>query len=59
MVIRNVKYTHTQKMTSDQKTELKIPESYIGLVAIETHNPTYRREAILLREGAISYIKSG
>lgn len=57
MVIRNVSYAHSKRMTPSQKKELEIPAGYNGIVAVETHNPEYKRKAVLLKKGIIAYIK--
>lgn len=35
-ILKNVKYTHSRKLTEKQKDEMLIPEKYDGTIAIET-----------------------
>lgn len=34
--LKNVKYTHSRRLTESQKDEMLIPEKYDGTVALET-----------------------
>ena len=34
--LKNVKYTHSRKLSEEEKDEMLIPESYNGIIAIET-----------------------
>lgn len=58
MTLRNVNYVLAEKMTQQQRDDLKIREKE-GLVAIETHNPEFRQTAVVLKKGLSHYILHG
>jgi len=56
--LTNVTYTHTNKLTEEQKDELIIPTEYKGIVAIESWNVNgeLKRRAICV-PSVVDYIK--
>ncbi len=56
--LNNVKYTHTRKLTEEQKDELIIPEGFEGSVAIEAWNVNgkLKRKAVCITAGVCNYI---
>jgi len=59
MTLKNVSYVKAQKMTKEQRIELKI-EVGSGLVAIETHNEDYQKKAVPVKKGRlVNYVLNG
>lgn len=60
MALKNVTYVRAKDMTKEQKQELQIEESINGgLIAIESHNPEYRRKAVVIKKGLVNYVLNG
>lgn len=60
MTLKNVTYVRMKDLTKEQKEELGLDVAIKnGIVAIESHNPEYKKKAKILKKGMVNYILNG